>query len=122
MSRFKIEDREYDFDGEYTAAEAMLYFDKAGIGLNELNAALERGNPYVLVTLMYILKTRAGEKVRWQDLMHLPVSAFSSIPDDNDGAADDGETGDGPGERTGETLDPTKDGGTTPEPDTATTS
>lgn len=116
--KFKIQEREYDFDGEYTAEEAMIFFDKAQVGMNELAGAVQRGNPYVLVTLMFILKKRAGEAVRWEDLRHLPLSTFTSIPDEptavGDDAADDKEGA-------GEASDPTEDGGTTPESGTTNT-
>lgn len=111
MAKFSIQDRIYDFDGEYTTEEAMLFYDKANIGMAELDAALGRWNPYAIVTLMYILKKRAGEAVRWQDLMHLPVSAFKPVAEEptpgSEGSADGSE-------EAPEVPDPTGDAGTTP--------
>lgn len=118
--RFKLQDREYEFDGEYTVEEGMLFYDKAQVGMAELSSALNRGNPYALVTLMFILKKRAGEAVRWQDLAHIPLTQFTIIPDEPP-APGDGDTADDK-EGSGEAADPTKESGTTPEPGTATTS
>lgn len=114
--KFKIEDRVYDWNGEYTTEEAILIFDKAHIGMAQLDAELERWNPYAIVTFMYILKRRAGENVRWDDLMHLPVSAFQPVID----LPDAGDTQD-VAEGSSEAPDPTGDDGTTPESDTTNT-
>jgi hypothetical protein len=117
MARFKIEDREYEFDGEFTAAEAMQFFDRAHIGMAQVDAELERWNPYAIVTFMHILKTRAGEKVRWEDLMSLPVRVFTPVIEDTSSV--DGEPNPAEGQR--EAQDPTRDAGTTPESDTTST-
>lgn len=121
MARFKIQDRVYEWDGEYTTEEAMLYFDKAGLGMAEVDEALQRWQPYAVVTLMFILKKRAGEAVRWQDLMHLKVSDFASVADEPaDGSTDDAVLPSG-SEGSREASDPTKAAGTPPGSDTTTT-
>lgn len=112
MQKFWIEDREYEFDGDYTVEESMLFYDKCGVGMTELNAAFQRGNPYAAATLMYILKKRAGEAVRWQDMLKYKNSDFGLVEDD----VPERE------EPAGEAPDPTQLTGTTPEPDTDTTS
>lgn len=113
--KFQIQDRIYDFDGEYTVAEAMLYFDKAKVGMSELYTELRRGNPYVAATFMFILKRRAGEAVRWEDMQALPANSVQPIVDDADGPAEEDTSA-------GEPPDPTEASGTTPGPDTTTTS
>lgn len=114
--KFEIGDKTYEFDGEYTLAETMLFFDKANIGIAELAHELMRGNPYVIVTLMFILKKRAGEPVRWQDMQEFSISDFRQIADDaGDGNGDAGDA-------SGDAPDPTGDSGTTPETATAPTS
>lgn len=118
MGKFKIGDREYEFDGEYTLDEAMLFYDKANVGMGELQRELARGNPYVTVTLMFILKKRAGEAVRWQDMQAHKITDFQYVPDETDSVDD--ATADGG--NTGEAPDPTQGTGATPEPDTAATS
>lgn len=118
--KFAIEDREYEFDGEYTVAEAMLFFDKAQVGIAELQGALQRGNPYAVATMMYVLKRRAGEAVNWQDMQALPVSALRYIPPSVD-ELNQLVNGDEPASK-GESLDPTEVAGSTPQPDTGTTS
>lgn len=115
MAKFKIRDRVYEWDGDFTLAEAMLFFDRAHVGMAEVQREMVRGNPYVTVTLMYILKRRAGEALRWEDLQDCSVADFQPVPDDDQ--PEDGEAG----EVAGELPDPTKDAGTIPEPDTATT-
>lgn len=115
--KYEIGDRQYEFDGEYTLGETMLLFDKAHIGIAELPRELERGNPYVLVTLMYILKKRAGEAVRWQDMQDYSVTDFRVVVDDDESG--DGDAGD---DTEGNDADPTEVSGTTPEIATASTS
>lgn len=114
--KFKIEDRQYEFNGEYTVEEAMLYFDKAQVGVAELQANLNRGNPYVVATMMFILKKRAGEAVRWQDMLAFPVMALQFVPEETPAGDESGD------DSKGEAPDPTEGTGTTPEPGTATTS
>lgn len=108
--RFRIEDREYEFDGEYTVDEAMLFFDKASVGVAELQAALIRGNPYVVATMMYILKKRAGEAVRWQDMGAFPITALQFIPEETDLPTEEVKE-----------ADPTQNGGPTLEAATTAT-
>jgi hypothetical protein len=80
--KFSIEDREYEFEAKITVEEAMIIQDKAGLGLTEFDPALGRGNPYAIAALMLILKKRAGEAVRWQDLLKLDAMTFRMIPDE----------------------------------------
>lgn len=116
MARFTIEDREYVWDGAFTTEEALLFFDKANLGMAQVDAELERWNPYAIVTFMYILKKRAGESVLWHDLLHLPVRAFAPVPEEP--AAEPGAEG---SEGSGEATDPTEGSGTTPGSDTTNT-
>ena len=120
--KFEIGDREYEFDGEYTLAETMLFFDKASIGIAELSRELMRGNPYVIVTLMYILKKRAGEAVRWQDMQDYSISDFRQVLDDTVDTEGDGDGGAGDDDTAGNGPDPTAEPGTTHETATASTS
>ncbi len=108
--KYRIEDRFYDFDGRFTIGEAMLFQDKANLGVNELNRALNTGNPYVLATMMYHLKKRAGEAVRWQDMLALPADSFDMVP----------ETADIPVEEV-QRVDPTQTGGEILDGDTTST-
>lgn len=79
--RFTIEGREYDFDRKMTVEEAMVFQDKAGLGLSQIDEELDRGNPYAVTALIYLGKKRAGEAVRWQDLMGLDVLTFQRMGD-----------------------------------------
>lgn len=121
MARFRIEDREYEWDGQYTTEEAMLYYDKANLGMAEVDEALQRWHPYAVVTFIFILKKRAGEAVRWQDLMHLKVNEFAPVVDEPaDGTTDTAPLPDG-SEGSREASDPTEEDGTIPGSDTTTT-
>jgi hypothetical protein len=115
--RFTIEGREYDFDRKMEVEEAMVFQDKAGLGMNEIDEALNRGNPYVTVTLIYLAKKRAGEAVRWQDLMKLDLNTFKVLPPQ----PDPGDEGDVPGVPE-QRADPTLPDGTTQSGDTTATS
>jgi hypothetical protein len=80
--RFSIEDKEYDFEAKMTVAEAMIVQDKANLGLAEFDPALGKGNPYAIAALMYILKRRVGEVVRWEDMLKLNAMSFKMVPDE----------------------------------------
>lgn len=79
--RYTIEGEEYEFDAKVTVEEAMLIQDKANLGLSEFDPALRKGNPYAIAALILILKKRAGEAVRWQDLMGLDLLTFAIVPE-----------------------------------------
>lgn len=115
--KFKIKENEYEFDGNYTLSEAMLFFDKANVGMAEVQGELARGNPYVTATMMFVLKKRANEAVRWQDMQAFTILDFRVVLDEDD--MPDGEEGE---PSAGASPDPTEAPGTTPEPGTATTS
>jgi hypothetical protein len=113
--RFTIEGREYDFAQKMTVEEAMVFQDKANLGMSQIDEELNRGNPYAVTALIYLGKKRAGEAVRWQDLMGLDLLTFQRM---GDKPADD-EVIDAVPERR---ADPTLPDGTTPAGDTTTTS
>lgn len=115
MVKYKIGDREYEFDGVFTLEESMWIFDRADVGVSEVVPALNRGNPYVITTFMFILKKRAHEAVRWEDMKYFTVNDFVMLADDTAPAEEDAEP------VAGESPDPTEGGGTTPQPDTTTT-
>lgn len=116
--KFKIQDREYEWDGDHTLAEAMLFFDKAGVGVAEVQREMMRGNPYVTATLMFILKKRAGEAVRWQDMQAFSITDLQPVLEAGEEAAEEGDAK----ESAGDAPDPTEVSGMTPEPDIGTTS
>lgn len=111
--KFKIEGREYDYDETLTVEEAMLLQDKTGLGMNECDAAITKGNPYAIAAWMMILMKRTGLVVRWQDMLKLDIRTFQIVRDD--------EAADSEGDVTSEAPDPTQPGGTTPESDTSST-
>lgn len=113
--KFKIEGREYEFDGTLKVKEAMVLQDRAGCGLNEADAALHRGNPYAIAAWMFILKQRAKEVVRWEDMLELDARTFVIVPDEPTGEKPDGDTD----QRV--PPDPTQLDGTTPEDATTNT-
>ena len=112
--KFRIKDREYEWDGNMTLEEAMLLFDKAGIGIAEIAREQMRGNPYVQATMIYFMKKRAGEAVRWQDMASFSLTDVEVVPEDDDEATEDGAPA-------GEPPDPTKADGETPESDITNT-
>jgi hypothetical protein len=106
--KYVLGDREYEFDGEIKVEEAMALYDKTNCGLNEMDAALNRGNPYAIAAWMFMLKRRAGDAVRWQDMLKLDVRTFNVIVPE----AADKEEGEGDAVQL---PDPTQPDGTTPE-------
>lgn len=116
--RFTIESREYDWEPKMTVEEAMVFQDKANLGIGEIDDALNRGLAYAVTTLIYLGKKRAGEAVRWQDLMGLDLLTFARMPDKPESEPEGHGEGNVPERR----ADPTLPDGTTPAGDTTATS
>lgn len=80
--KFGIDGREYEYDGKLTVKDGMFLFEKAKIGMTKLNdAIIIEGNPIAIAAWMFILKRRAGEAVRWDDMLELDLHTFKVIPD-----------------------------------------
>jgi hypothetical protein len=106
--RFSIEGREYEFDSTLTVEEAMNLEDKSGgLGMNEIDQALFKGKARAVAAWMFILKRRAGEAVRWQDMLKLDILTFRIIPDEITAAPDEGESPDAPSEAAPDPTQPT---------------
>lgn len=116
--RFKIEGKEYDWDNSHLSVkEAMEFKDRASLGIQQLNTALTLGDPYATITLVYLAKLRAGEAVRWQDLLTLDIATYEVLPEPTaDDGSDESEPEDAP-----KKVDPTSRGGRTRKPATAAT-
>lgn len=111
--KFKLEDRIYDFDGTLTVKEAIFLQEKTGLGVNEIDLALAKGNPLAIASWMYTLKRRAGEAVRWQDMLDVNIRTYEVIPDELPDEEAEPATDERP--------DPTQSTGTTPEDATSAT-
>lgn len=123
--RFTIEGKEYPFDRKITVEEAMVIQDKAKLGLNEFDPALLRGNPYALCALIYLGKRRAGEAVRFQDLLGLDLLTLTlhyDEPEQDDAGEPEGEQAESKAEAKRATPDPTSRGGKTRKGGTSATS
>jgi hypothetical protein len=104
--KFGIEGRVYEYDGTITVEDAMFIFDKSHVGIVKFNTALLlEGNPHVIAAWFFILKRRAGEAVRWDDMLKLDVRTFTVTHDE----PAEGETP----EAAPETPDPTSRSGRT---------
>lgn len=80
--RFQIEDKTYEYDGKILVEDAMFIFDKSGVGVTGLNQALlEVGNPYAIAAWCFLLKRRAGEAVRYDDMLKLDIANYHALPD-----------------------------------------
>lgn len=104
--RFVIEGREYEYEKKLTVEDAMFIYEKSNVGMSALNhALLVEANPNVIAAWIYLMKRRAGEAVRWQDVLKIDLSTYSVIADDPDAtdedAAPDGEAPENPTSRPG---------------------
>lgn len=79
--KFAIEDREYEFKAEMTIEEAFLLKEKAYVTVVEFGPALDRADPHAIAVLMYLLKRRNGEAVKWEDILKLNIFSFRIIDD-----------------------------------------
>lgn len=80
--KFGIEDREYEFDGELTIEDSIFLQEKTGLGVNKFFWALDDLEGRSVAAWMYLLKRRAGEAVRWDDMMKLNIRTYRVIPDE----------------------------------------
>jgi hypothetical protein len=80
--KFGFEDREYAFDSTLTVEEGIILKEKAGLGVNEVDHALQKGYADAVAAWVFILKRRAGEAIRWQDLLKRDILTFRIIPDE----------------------------------------
>jgi hypothetical protein len=77
-TRFEIEGRVYDYDGKISVEDAMFIHEKSGLGMAKFNQELlAELNPSAVAAWIYILKRRAGEAVRWQDVLKLDMRTFN---------------------------------------------
>lgn len=87
--KFLIGDREYEYDGKITVADAMFIHEKSGIGIAGLNRALlgdgtqaGDGNPHAIAAWCFLLKRRAGEAVRYDDMLQIDITNYRLVPDE----------------------------------------
>lgn len=87
--RCEIEGKQYEYNSKLTVADAMFIYDKAQVGVADLNRALlVEANPYVIAAWVYLMKRRADEVVRWEDMLKLDVSTFKFVTDETDEPVD----------------------------------
>ena len=98
----------------------MIVQDKASLGMNEFDQAMLKGNPYAIAALLFILKKRAGEAVRWQDMMKLDIRTFRAVFDED--AENSAESDDDTKGRDEVRPDPTSPNGKTRKRATTSTS
>lgn len=88
--RCEIEGKQYEYDSKLSVADAMFIYDKARVGVADLNRSLGvEANPYVIAAWLFLMKRRAGEVVRWEDMLKLDISTFRFVADEPDEAEAD---------------------------------
>jgi hypothetical protein len=80
--KFGIGGREYEFDGDLTVEDAIFLQEKTGLGVNQFFEALDQIKGLPVAAWMFLLKRRAGEAVRWDDMMKLNIRTYRIIPDE----------------------------------------
>lgn len=83
MLIYKFEGKEYEYDQKMTVEDAIFIFEKSGKGVNEIGPQLQIGNPLVIASFVYLLRRRAGEAVRWEDMKKANINTFDLVPDEN---------------------------------------
>lgn len=109
--KFGFEDREYEFDGNLTVEEAIFLQEKTGLGINEVDQALFKGNPLAIAAWIYTLKRRAGEAVKWTDMLKMNVRSWKVIPDEP--SDEERQLSDAPSPDPTQATGPTPEGATT---------
>src|SRR3954462_2586087 len=82
--RCRIGDKDYDFDGRMTVAEAIFLQEKAFCTVMEFGAALQKVDARAVAVLMYTLKKRNKEIVKWDDILKMDVFGLEILPDPED--------------------------------------
>lgn len=82
--RVEFEGKTYPFIDTLSVAEAMVLYDKAHIGVGQILGELVKGNPYVTITVVYLLKRRDKEAVRWEDLLSADILQIKLLPDEDE--------------------------------------
>ncbi|SEF34407.1 hypothetical protein SAMN05421837_107375 [Amycolatopsis pretoriensis] len=87
--RCRIGDNEYDFDFRMTVAEAIFLQEKAFCTVLEFGPALQKADARALAVLMYMLKKRNKEVVKWDDILKMDVFSLQMLPDPEQADAGD---------------------------------
>lgn len=66
-----VGENKYEFDGKMTVAECIQFKEKSGLGYREIDPAIAKGDIHALMCMTYVMKRRAGEAVKWEDMMKL---------------------------------------------------
>lgn len=84
--KFKVEGKLYEFDlDSLTFDEAELLEERAGLSIEEFQAALAATRVKAIRAMVLIGKRRAGEQVEWADLGGLDLLDLSmSLIEEND--------------------------------------
>lgn len=91
--KVRIEDSFYDFDqSRLMLKEAMAVKTYTGLSLQDWMKSLEDFDPPAVAALVWILRTRAGEEVRYSEI-DFNLADFEIIPDEGDADAADPTSG-----------------------------
>lgn len=85
---FEIEERKYSFDWEMTIREAMFVQEKAHVSPRDLWPALDRQDPAAVAAFVFIVKKRAGEVMKWEDILELNLLSFKTLGTEDEPEAD----------------------------------
>lgn len=114
ITKWLIEGREYEYDGKILLSDAMFIHEKSGVGVAGINRALlgdgsqpGDSNPNAIAAWCFLLKRRAGEAVRYDDMAKMAINTlqpvFEEKPSEDEPSA----------KSAGEATDPTTRNGTT---------
>lgn len=109
--RLRIKDDIYEVDhGRITVAEAKAFKRHAGMATGEFRPGLIKGDPDAMIFLMWLAKTRAGERVDWSSFDDYDLVSDVEILRELDSPGDEDDDKEQSGEGR---ADPTRTSGTT---------
>lgn len=86
LTKWMIEDREYDYDGKIMLSDAMFIHEKSGVGVAGIHRALlgdgtqpGDSNPHAIAAWCFLLKRRAGEAVLYADMAKMDITSFRPV-------------------------------------------
>lgn len=103
MLIWHVEDEKFEYDGQLTVKDLILFKKNSNLGLREIDEALSKGDIHALMCLTYILMRRAGKAVQWDDMMNLKAQTLwmenresEAIAEEDGGAPEKKEAKAGP--------------------------
>lgn len=95
---YEIKGTEYPvFDWDWTLSEAFFLKEKAYLTTSQIGEALKANDPHAVAAFIYIVKRRANELIKWDDIVkNYKFSDFQVVKDELDPDTGEGDEAEDP--------------------------